>query len=292
MHLRVAVLLICLPVAGSIACKNGGMESPTGPGPIPQPNTTIYYTAIGASDAIGFGSSVACIPFTDCPNGRGYVQIATRELQARSFTVNLSNLGFPAYVLSRRLQDLGSQYGRSMSGNILEQAAPFVFANTTLVTIFAGANDVDTIIAALGGGAGGADQTAYINSQIDAFGQDFATLLGMVRDRAPSARIVVLNLPNMAGMPRHLSAPLQHRRAEQMLSVGINTRVINPKVSSGVLVVDLMCDARSYQGSTYSSDGFHPSDTGYAWMAAEVIAAATTSYRPPASKCAQTTLVQ
>src|SRR5688500_6135225 len=161
--------------AGSLACKNGGVESPTGPGPIPQPNTTIYYTAIGASDAIGFGSSVACIPFADCPNGRGYVQIATRELQARSFTVNLSNLGFPAYVLSRRLQDLGSQYGRTMSGNILEQAAPFVFANTTLVTIFAGANDVDTIIAALGGGAGGADQTAYINSQIDAFGQDFAT---------------------------------------------------------------------------------------------------------------------
>jgi len=275
-----------------VACKNGGMESPTGPGPTPQPNSTIFYTAIGASDAIGFGSSVACIPFTDCPNGRGYVQIATRELQARSFTVSLSNLGFPAYVLSRRIQDLGSQYGRTMSGNILEQAAPFVFANTTLVTIFAGANDVDTIIAALGGGGGGADQTAYINSQIDAFGQDFATLLGMVRDRAPSARIVVLNLPNMAGMPRHLSAPLQHRRAEQMLSVGINTRVINPKVSSGVLVVDLMCDARSYQGSTYSSDGFHPGDIGYAWMAAEVIAAATTSYRPPASNCAQTTLVQ
>ena len=83
------------------------------------------------------------------------MQVATRELKARGFTVNLNNLGFPAHVLSRRLQDLGTQYGRTMTGNFLEQQAPFVMSNTTLVTIFAGANDVDTIVAALGGGAGG-----------------------------------------------------------------------------------------------------------------------------------------
>ena len=67
-----------------------------------------------------------------------------------------------------------------MTGNFLEVQAPFVMSNTTFVTIFAGANDVDTIMAAIGGGAGGSDQTAqtaYINSQIDAFGQEFATLI-------------------------------------------------------------------------------------------------------------------
>ena len=294
MHLKI-VALICLSVVGSVACKKGGGESPTGPGPIPQPNTTIYYTAIGASDAIGFGSSVPCLPFEECPNGRGYVQIVTRELRTRGFTVNLTNVGFPAHVLSPRIEALGTQYGRIMTGNFLQRQVSFVAANSTLVTIFAGGNDVDTIIAALGGGAGGADQaaqTAYINSQIDAFGQEFATLINQVRDRAPSARIVVLNLPNMAGMPRHQTAPLQHRRAEQMLSVGITTRVINPYASSGVLIVDLMCDARSYQASTYSSDGFHPSDAGYAWIAAEVVAAATTPYRTPAATCAHTTIVQ
>ena len=288
--MRIHFFLVAL-VATSIAC-NSGNGNPAGPGPIPQPRTTIVYTAIGASDAIGFGSSAACFPFEDCPNGRGYVQLTTRELRSREFTVTLTNLGFPAHVLSRRLQNLGSQYGRTMTGNFLELQAPFVPTNSTLVTIFAGANDVDTIIAALGGGAGGADQTGYINSQIDAFGQEFGTLINMIRERAPTARIVVLNLPNMAGMPRHATAPLQHRRAEQLLSVGINTRVINPLVSSGVLVVDLMCDPRSYQASTYSSDGFHPSDAGYAWIAAEVVAAVTTSYRAPASSCAQMTLVQ
>lgn len=293
MHLRI-VVLICLALAGSVACKKGGSETPIGPGPISQPNTTVYYTAIGASDAIGYGSSSVCLPFSDCPNGRGYVQVAARELRTRGFTVNLSNNGFPAHVLSIRIESLGTQYGRTMSGNFLQWQAPFVPPTSTLVTIFAGANDVDTIIAALGGGAGGADQTsqtAYINSQIDEFGQDFATLINQVRDRAPSARIIVLNLPNMAGMPRRVNAPLQHRRAEQMLSVGINTRVINPYAASGVLVVDLMCDSRSYQSSTYSSDGFHPSDAGYAWIAAEVVAAAMASYRAPAASCAQATLV-
>lgn len=295
MCFRCVFLIVSIVAAGSLGCKNGSVESPTGPGPIPQPNTTVYYTAIGASDAIGVGASVSCLPYSDCPNGRGYVQVAARELIARGFTVNLNNLGFPAHVLSRRLQDLGTQYGRAMTGNFLEVQAPFVISNTTLVTIFAGANDVDTIMAALGGGAGGSDetaQTAYINSQIDAFGRDFATLIEMVRDRAPAARIVVLNLPNMAGMPRRAGAPVQRRRAEQMLSVGINTRVINPRASGGVLVMDLMCDPRSTQAATYSSDGFHPSDIGYAWIAAEVVAAATTSYRAPATSCPQMTLVQ
>ena len=278
-------------MALSVACQDG-METPTGPGPVPQPNTTVYYTAIGASDAIGFGSTAVCLPFENCPNGRGYVQVAARELRSRSFTVEVNNLGFPAQVLSARIESLGSQYGRTSTGNFIERQVPFIISNTTLVTIFAGANDVDTIVNALGGGAGAADQTGYINSQIDAFAQDFTTLMNMVRDRAPSARIIVLNLPNMAGIPRNVAAPIRQRRAEQLLSVGITTKVINPLASSGVLVLDLMCDPRSYLRSTYSSDGFHPSDTGYAWIAAEVVAAATTAYRAPASSCSQMSLVQ
>jgi lysophospholipase L1-like esterase len=292
MHFRVVVLVGFLTTS-SLACNSDSMDGPTGPAPLPQPNSTINYTAIGASDAIGFGSSVFCIPFTECPDGRGYIQVATRDLRARGFLVNQSNLGIPGAVISRRVQDLGAQYGHSTGGNFLEQEAPFVSARAvpTLVTIFAGANDVNTITAALGGGAGGADQTAFINNQIQAFRQDFATLLRMVRDQAPSARIVVLNLPNMAGMPFLANAPVQQRRASQMLSVGITTTAINPNTSSGVFVIDLMCDPRSYQSSTYSPDGLHPNDIGYAWMAAEVVAAATTSYRAPAASCPQMTLV-
>src|SRR5687767_3170984 len=171
--MRTLVLLIGLAAASTLACTNAA-ETPTGPAPIPGPNSAIHYTSIGASDAIGFGSSVFCLPFTECPDGRGYVQVATRELRRRGFTVNHVNLGIPAAVISRRVQDLGAQYGHSTSANFLEEAAPFVTQQATLVTIFAGANDVNTITSALGGGAGGADQVAFINNQIRAFGQDYA----------------------------------------------------------------------------------------------------------------------
>lgn len=289
--MRKHFLIAALVAAASIAC-NGKGGSPTGPGPVPGPNSTINYTSIGASDAIGWGSSLFCVPFADCPDGRGYVQVATRELRARGFTVNQTNLGIPAAVISRRVQDLGSQYGHPTSGNFLQQEAPFVRSDTTLVTIFAGANDINTITAALGGGAGGSDQIGFINAQIQAFAQDFTTLLSIVRERAPSVRIVVLNLPNMGAMPFLANAPLQHRRAAQMLSVGMTTTVVNSTTTSGVAVIDLMCDPRSYQASTYSSDGFHPSDAGYAWIAGEVVAAATTTYRAPSSSCAPMSLVQ
>ena len=287
---KLVFMLGLVTAAGSLACGDG-VETPTGPSPIPSPNSTINYTSIGASDAIGYGSSVFCTPFAECPNGRGYVQVATRELRSRGFTVNQTNLGIPAAVISRRVQDLGAQYGHSTFGNFLEQEAPFVTAETTLVTLFAGANDVNTITSALGGGAGGADQTAFINNQIQAFGQDFATMLRMVREKNSSVRVVALNLPNMGAMPFLANAPIQHRRSAQMLSAGFTTTVINRQISSGVLVIDLMCDPRSYQASTYSSDGFHPNDTGYAWMAAEVVAAATTAYHAPASSCPQMSLV-
>lgn len=286
--MRRLLLLIVVAVAGC----GGRTDSPTGPGPIPQANSPINYTAIGASDAMGVGASVFCLPFFECPDGRGYVHVITRELRARGFTVNLTNLGVPATVLSRRLQDLGARYGRNVPGNFLDQQLPWVTESATLITIFTGANDVDTIIAALGGGAGGSDQTAYVNDQIRLFRGEFDTLMRSVRERAPSARVIVLNLPNMAGMPRLASAPLLHRRAAEMLSTAISTTAINPYAAQGVFVIDLLCDPRSYQASTYSSDGFHPGDTGYAWMAAEVIAAATTPYRLPAASCSHTTIVR
>ena len=265
----------------------------TGPSPIPTPNSTITYTALGASDVIGFGASSFCTPWDDCANGKGYVQVAARDLRARGFTVKAKPLGLPGAVFSRRILSLGVQYGRDdLLATIVEHEIPFIQTDTTLITIFAGGNDVNVITGALGRGAGGADRTGYINNQISAFGQDFSGALQAIRQTVPSARIVVLNLPNMGAMPFLAGAARDHRLAAQMLSVGITTTVYNPLISSGAIVIDLMCDARSYQASTYSSDGFHPSDLGYAWIAAEVVAAATTPYRSPTATCSHMTTVQ
>ena len=281
--------LLVLAALLTTACEAG--KSPSGPSPVPEPKSTINYTAIGASDALGIGSSVECFPFSDCPDGKGYVQEAARQLRGQGFTVNLTNLGIPTAVIGRDFQNLGLQYGRTILGNFIEGEAPFLNANSTLVTIFAGGNDVNTVTSALGKGAGASDQIGYINSQAKAFGDDFATLMRLIRDRAPSARIVVLNLPNMAGMPFLTGASLPQRQAAQKLSVGMTTTVINPLTGQGALIVDLMCDARSYLAATYSGDGFHPSDFGYAWIAAEVVAASTTTDRTPSASCSSNSIV-
>jgi hypothetical protein len=58
----------------------------------------------GAASRIG--SSVVCLPYTDCPNGTGYAFVAARELRGRGFTVNVTNMGIPTGVISRTFQDM------------------------------------------------------------------------------------------------------------------------------------------------------------------------------------------
>jgi lysophospholipase L1-like esterase len=204
--------------------------------------------------------------------------------------VTVTNIGVPTAVISRRFQDLGRQYGKEIIGNFIDQEMPFVPSDSTLVTIFAGANDVNVITAALGAGAGGSDRTDYIDQQVRNFGDDYTTLLNGIRAQARSARIVVFNVPNIAGMPFRSSAPLAERQAAQRASVRMTTTVVN--VLPDVSVVDLMCDSRMYQASIYSSDGFHPDDSGYALIADEIVKAVTlSSYPAPRSTCAQMTLV-
>ncbi len=158
----------------------------------------------------------------------GYVQVARRQLKANGFNVSLTNLGIGTATLGRDFQDLGNQNGHLVVANFIENEAPVVNSNSTLITIFAGGNDVNVVTSALGRGAGASDQTGYINAQIKAFGADYATLLSLLRGRAPAARIVVLNLPNMGAMPFLAGASALQRQVAQRLSVGMTTTVIDP----------------------------------------------------------------
>jgi lysophospholipase L1-like esterase len=266
-------------------------KGPTAPSGPPAAGSPIVYTAVGASDANGIGSSFPCVPFTDCPNGKGYVPVAAGTLKSQGFTVTLRNLGIPTAVIGPDFQSLGRQYGRTVEGNFIDQEMPFVLPTSTLVTIFAGGNEVNTVTAALGGGAGAADPIAYIDAQASAFGADYATLLTGVRDRAPSARVVAVNVPNMAGLPYLASAASTQRQAAQRAAVAMN-RAVNALVSQGVIVIDVMCDTRSYQASNYSPDGLHPNDAGHAFLADEIVRAVTsTSYPAPQASCASMAVV-
>ena len=290
--LRIALVAGCMAV--SAGCSKLGIgDSPTAPTPPATAGSTIVYSAIGASDANGVGSSALCVPFTDCPNGLGYVPVTVRALRGQGFTVNHLNLGIATAVIGRDFQTLAGQFNHFVAGNFIEQEMPFVQTTATVVTIFAGINEINVTTAALGGGAGGSDPNAYIDAQVRAFGTNYATLLAGIRTRvsAGTPRIIVLNVPNAAGLPYLAGASLAQRQAAQRLAVGMTRTVVNPFTSQNVVVIDLMCDARSYLASNYSSDGLHPNDAGYAFISAEVVRAITSSYPAPQSSCSAMTIV-
>ena len=285
--MRITVAGIFLLALAAYGCHNLGSDgSPTAPSGPPQAGSNIIYAAVGASDVVGVGSSKVCLPFEDC-NGNGYVWSAARTLRSRGFTVEVAQLGIPAAVISRSFQDLARQYGRSdVLANLVQQEMPFVKRDASLVTVFTGANDVNVIMTALGKGAGADNPTAYIDQMVNNFAADYATLLSGIRDRAPTARLIVLNLPNMAGLPYLAGATAAQKQAAQRASVRIATTVINPRTDT--TVIDLMCDSRLYQSSALSSDGFHPNDAGYALLGGEIVNALTSpSYPPPKSSCSQ-----
>jgi len=276
----VAGLLLLLVLA---ACSSDNDDDDGGPGPSPLPNV-VNYTAIGASDAVGVGSSAPCLPFSSCPDGRGYVPLVARELRGDGKDVTLTNLGVPGFVLSPAVESLAEQYGRDIPGNFIQQEMPFVRSGATLVTIFAGGNDTNAIATAVDRGAGGSSVNAFIDAQVQSFAADYVSLVEGIRQRAGSPQIVVLNLPNFAGLPFTAGRSTTQRRWMQRISVGLS-RAANALTAHDVRVVDIHCDARAYQRSNYSSDGFHPSDAGYAFMANEVLDAVAAPPPPPEADC-------
>ncbi len=242
-------------------------ETPTNP----SPTDPIVYTALGASDAIGYGSTVPCVPFTDCPAGRGYVYLLRTRLEGSGKTVTFNNRGIPGAVLSPAIQTLARQIGRDdIIANLIDQEAPFVPSGTTHLTVFAGGNDANAIGQAVRAGQGGNDVRGFIDRQVQQWGSDYRDMIARLRARVPNARLVALNLPNLAGMPYVANNTIEERGVLQRIAVGLTV----------------------YSTANLSGDGFHPSDSGYqvmADLAYPVLANGTAT--APASSCAQRTLV-
>jgi lysophospholipase L1-like esterase len=277
-------LLIGLAACSSKNDDDGGSDNPNGPS---GGSTTVYYSAISASDGTGFGSSSPCLPFADCPDGSGYVQRVAREMRNSGKTVTVLNLSVPGSVVGPEIETLARQLGRGSIGNFVERQLPFVSRNSTLVTIFGGANDVNVVGNGIEAGLGGGNPVGWGTAFATGFGRDIATIVDGVRSRAPNAKIILLNPPNGAGLPYVATRPRDQLRILQAISVRFSAEA-NVQASRGVLVVDLMCDPRSYVPSNYSADGFHPNDAGYAFMAEAVLAAVNAgSLPPPRSDCPQ-----
>jgi len=286
---RIVSVAVSIVVSGCNLVEK--VRSPTAPSPVGPPAATapVRYTAIGASDAIGIGATVVCVPFAECENGTGYVPVLARQLRAAR-EVTLLNLGIPASVLSPAIHQIARQYGREIPANFVDREMPFVASNSTLVTILGGPNDVNALADAIERGAAGSDLRGYIDTQVRAFGADYDRLVRGVRDRATEAFIIVLNVPNLAGLPYAATYSLQRRQVLQAVSVGFS-REANRQAGSGVVVLDLMCDAAVYDSSRFSSDGFHPNDAGYAHLAARLLTLVNGASSTPAGACGQMGLV-
>jgi lysophospholipase L1-like esterase len=244
----------------------------------------VNYAAVGASDALGVGSSRPCLPLTPCSDGAGYVALVARHLSSGR-AVTLTNLGVPGAVLGPDTQALGRRFGRDIVANFIDNLAPFVPRDATLVTVFAGGNDVNALVAAAEAGAA-ASTGVFVDEQVRQFASDLTRLIRAIRDRTPSARIVAANLPNMALLPYARSYGADRRQLMRQLSAGFTLNGANALAGQGVVVVDLACDARSYDSGNYSSDGFHPNDRGYAFMADMMIAGITGASPPgPRGSC-------
>lgn len=269
----------------AVGCKKS--ESPTAPS-----NTSpVSFAVIGASDGIGVGASMTCMPFDpDCPAGTGYVYVLKRRLQAAGRTVTLTNLAVPGVVMSPAIQALARDIGRDIPFTQFDQAASVPSA-ATHVTIFAGGNDANVIAQNIRAGRGAADIRAFIDQHVRQWGTDLDEVIRRIRTRAPNARIVAINLPNLGAAPYLAGNTIEERSIVQRIAVSLTDRV-NALTSQQVLVVDLMCDPRTYEVAAFSGDGFHPSDRGYALMAElayPALAEGTAS--APSSTCAARTLL-
>ena len=280
---------VALFVVAMIPVACGDEEPSAGPSPAgpPAASAPVFYTAIGASDAMGVGGSVPCLPFTPCEGGTGYVPLIVRQLRTTR-TVTLLNLGIPGAVLSPTIHAIAGRFGREIPANFVDREMPFVQGNATLVTIFGGGNDVNALGDAIERGAAGGDLRGYVETQVRAFGSDFDRLVRGVRERAPNAFVVVLNLPNFALLPYASGYSAQRRQVLQAISVGFS-REANEQQGSGAVVVDLMCDGRTYEGGRFSNDGFHPNDAGYSQLAEKLLTAINGNPSTPPGSCSQMT---
>jgi lysophospholipase L1-like esterase len=305
-------VLVAIGTALVAACSSSNSSPST---PAASKPLAVAYSAIGASDAVGYGASVPCTeaspalvadPTCPEPGADGYVPDIRTDLGQYGFAAALQDLGISGAVIGPDIEATGNMYS-SVSGttpcqprtpgvdaipaNFLQNELPKVNPAATLVTVFAGGNDVNAIVNAIACGAGGtttASLTAYITTEVTAFGLDFGTLLASVHARAPDATIVVANIPNFANVPYALDFPLSLREALQSVSVAIDTDVINTAAPKGIPVVDLQCDPDSYSPANFYTDGFHPNDAGYALLAGLFVKQILSDYpTAPQAQCAE-----
>jgi lysophospholipase L1-like esterase len=194
------------------------------------------YTALGASDATGKGSTA----YPSVPNG-GYVYGIAAWLQARQPSWVLRNRGVNGYT----------------APEIVAATLPLAIADQpALVTVTAGGNDVLQ-------SAGAGEDTSALAAR---FETAYATILRRLRQET-SAHIVTANVPDMTLWPFAAVWDETRRQLARADVLALNAVIARVAATYGVPVLDLYSDPASYDPANFSADGFHANDTGYAILA-------------------------
>ena len=223
---RVSVLVAAALAAAITGCMTLGQ---LGAGTSSASTTHSYvYTAVGASDAVGVGSSHPCStaavvigPDTElmpsppsCPGGTGYVPDIAASLTSGLSSATLTDLGISGAVIGPTERTLGNTYepfvfgcgnpNPCIPGDFITDEVPLIPGGQNTVTIFAGGNDTNAIFAHVAVACASCTSqqiAAMVGADITSFGNDYKTLLGAIHAKDPLARIYVANLPNFGLIP-------------------------------------------------------------------------------------------
>ncbi len=246
----VALVLAALLVPLILAACGGGAGNGAGvaalrhPTPTPTVPPPVTYVALGASDAVGVGATN--------PNTKGYIPLIIARLPAHSLALNLGISGILEHeALARELPQA-------------------IAERPTLVTVWLVGNDFKGC------------------TPLAQYGDDLDTLLAALQSRTHAA-VFVANAPDMSALPVFQEgapgggqcvagkSPAQIRALAQAWNA-----VIDPIVARhGDVLVDLFNSDLAAHPEYVSQDGFHPSDAGYARLAAIFWAAITAHHAVP-----------
>lgn len=199
------------------------------------------YVALGASDATGVGAS----NYNEAdPSQRnnGYVYRIHDAMRARYAPWALVNLG------------ISGATAPSIQQNAL---GPAIAQRPAIVTMWAGGNDVKNSVLA-------GESVETLKTRFEAAYTDIIRRLRL----ETGAFIVTANLPDMSRLPIAYLLTQEMRDKGKESSIALNEVIARVAAAYDVPVVDMYNDPESYDWGSYSWDGFHPNDAGYARMAA------------------------
>ncbi len=204
------------------------MTKPTPTQPVSGPqllsNGPITYVALGASDAVGVGSSQ--------PGAQGYVPLLAERLPKGSHLINLGVSGI------------------HLSEALVQEVPIALSTSPKLITIWLVANDFVAGVA------------------YESYMKYLHALLNQLRI-STTARIVMANLPDLTRLPffAHLTPAQKSKMYTEIQRWDANIAKVAEHYS--VTVVDLLKEESQLTAHPeyVSTDGFHPSPSGYIQLA-------------------------